>query len=145
MSGEVERAVIDASVVLPLVLDDPRRQACLDLLDRLQAEGSLLLAPSLFAYETTNGVTRGLLAGGITPHEAERALQRLDDLSIHLITPDLELRHRASTWTQDLRRTAAYDSFYLAVAERHGCDLWTTDQKLVRSADLPWVRLVPPG
>ncbi len=40
-----------------------------------------------------------------------------------------------------LNRAAAYDSFYLALAESLGCELWTADQRLHNAVDLPWVRL----
>jgi hypothetical protein len=35
---------------------------------------------------------------------------------------------------------AAYDSFYLGLAERLGCELWTADRRLRNAVDLPWVR-----
>jgi predicted nucleic acid-binding protein len=44
-------------------------------------------------------------------------------------------------WTRRLNRAAAYDSFYLAVAESLGCELWTADQRLSKAVDLPWVCL----
>ena len=41
-----------------------------------------------------------------------------------------------------LNRAAAYDSFYLALAETLGSELWTTDNHLYNAAAQPWVRLV---
>ncbi len=37
---------------------------------------------------------------------------------------------------------AAYDAHYLALAEREGCEYWTTDERLWNAvkAQLPWVR-----
>jgi hypothetical protein len=43
---------------------------------------------------------------------------------------------------QRLKRAAAYDSYYLALAESLNCDLWTTDSRLVNAVKLRWVRLV---
>jgi predicted nucleic acid-binding protein len=48
----------------------------------------------------------------------------------------------AFDWTRRLRRAAAYDSYYLALADLLKCDLWTADQHLVDAAAVPWVRLV---
>lgn len=140
--GQTEWAVLDASVVLPILLKDPRGPACAELILRLSEKGVNFTSPTLFAYETTNGLTRARLAGQIEDREGEAALQTIDDLDIRMVVPDLELRRRAFEWTRDLGRAAAYDSFYLALAERHACDLWVTDGRLARAADLPWVRLV---
>ena len=43
-------------------------------------------------------------------------------------------------------RPEAYDTQYLAVAEREGCEFWTTDSRLYNSVHhtLPWVQLVTP-
>ena len=47
----------------------------------------------------------------------------------------------AFAWTRRLNRAAAYDSFYLALAEGLQCDLWTADRRLFNAVDLPWVHL----
>lgn len=138
-----EQAVLDAGVVLPFVLNDPRRGACLGLVNDLAESGTLLLAPTLFAYETTNALTQGLRAGLLAEREVGHGIEALEAFRIDLVAPELDLCRRAFEWTVDLRRAAAYDSFYLALAERFECDLWTTDLKLVRAVNLPWVRSVP--
>jgi predicted nucleic acid-binding protein len=48
-------------------------------------------------------------------------------------------------WTLRLNRAAAYDSFYLALAERLGCNLWTADRRLWQAVSAGWVRLVGEG
>ena len=45
-----------------------------------------------------------------------------------------------SIGTLPLERAAAYDSFYLALAEQLDADLWTTDLNLVRAVGKPWVK-----
>ena len=59
--------------------------------------------------------------------------------------PDKLLAQRAFAWTERLQRAAAYDSFYLALAEVRECDLWTVDKRLARAVDRPWVILVEEG
>jgi predicted nucleic acid-binding protein len=39
-------------------------------------------------------------------------------LAIELVVPDDDLRQQGFLWTRCLNRVAAYDSFYLALAER---------------------------
>jgi hypothetical protein len=41
-----------------------------------------------------------------------------------------------------LDRAAAYDSFYLALTESLGRELWTADRHLCSAVALPWVRCV---
>jgi predicted nucleic acid-binding protein len=41
-----------------------------------------------------------------------------------------------------LNRVAAYDSFYLALAERLDAPFWTADQRLSRAANQPWINVV---
>ncbi len=48
----------------------------------------------------------------------------------------------AFDWTVRLNQAAAYDSFYLALAEALRCELWTADQHLYDAVGQPWVRWV---
>ncbi|MFQ5613908.1 MAG: type II toxin-antitoxin system VapC family toxin [Anaerolineae bacterium] len=41
-----------------------------------------------------------------------------------------------------MKRAAAYDSYYLALAETLGCELWTADRRLHNIVDLPWLHWV---
>jgi predicted nucleic acid-binding protein len=63
-------------------------------------------------------------------------------LGIRLIPPDDVLARSAFRGTVRLKRTVAYDRFYLALAEALQCGLWTADRQLRNAAGLPWVRCV---
>ena len=65
-------------------------------------------------------------------------------LGVRLIPPDAAQAALAYDWTLRLHRAAAYDSFYLALAETMGADLWTVDRRLSAAVDLPWVRALEP-
>ncbi|MCB0135046.1 MAG: type II toxin-antitoxin system VapC family toxin, partial [Caldilineaceae bacterium] len=73
---------------------------------------------------------------------AWQALELSSEIAIALISPDDELVRQAYAWTLRLKRAAAYDSFYLALAQRLGCELWTVDHKLFKAVGAPWVRYV---
>ncbi len=133
-------AVVDASVALRAVLPGPQQVECQHLLGRLQSAGLALLAPALWAYETTSGLTRAIRVGLLIPEEGRRALAQLAKLGVQLVPPDDQQRQAALEWTLRLDRAAAYDSFYLALAEALGCDLWTADERLANAAGQPWVR-----
>jgi predicted nucleic acid-binding protein len=57
-----------------------------------------------------------------------------------LIPPDIDQVRIAFDWTLRLDRTAAYDSFYLALAESLRCDLWTAARHLRNAVEQSWVR-----
>jgi len=44
-----------------------------------------------------------------------------------------------------VKRNISIDSFYLALAEKLNCELWTADLRLVDAISQPWVRLAGTG
>jgi predicted nucleic acid-binding protein len=105
------------------------------------AASCVLHAPTLWVYETTTALCKAVFFGLLTVDEAEDSLSLLQDLDIELVPPDAVQCRHAFAWTRRLNRAAAYDSFYLAVAESIGCELWTADQHLYNAVNLPWVHL----
>jgi len=138
-------AVVDASIVLRLVLPDMLREPCKALIARLVGEGFELIAPALWAYETTSALCKAVHFGVLTPEEGKRALAQVMTLGVRLVPPDDVQNQQAFEWTLRLKRASAYDSYYLALAETLGCDLWTADRRLLNAMDLPWVRWVGEG
>jgi len=138
-------AVIDANVVLKTFLPNPLSPSCRAFLEYLQQERFELLAPDLWAYETTSALTKAIRHGQITPEQGRWAMNKIHSLPVRLCPPDAAQSMDAFEWTLRLNKTAAYDSFYLALAQSLQCDLWTTDRRLVNSvaAEHPWVRSVP--
>ena len=61
-------------------------------------------------------------------------------MGVQLVAPGATLSRQAFEWMLWLKRVTAYDSYYLALAEALGCDLWTADRQLANALDLPWVR-----
>lgn len=109
------------------------------LYDQLEA-GCLLTAPTLWRYEVTSAITKSIQQGTVSQAEAAQAFAISLEFPIHLVTPNDELTRAAFQWTLKLKRTAAYDSFYLALAQQLRCELWTYDQRLANAANEPWVR-----
>jgi predicted nucleic acid-binding protein len=52
------------------------------------------------------------------------------------------LHERALLLADDYKLPAAYDGYYVALAENLGCDLWTADERLLRrlSGRAPFVK-----
>jgi len=134
--------VVDASFTIQTLLPGPRRDSFRSQMELWLEDGCMLHAPTLWVYETTTALSKAVFFGLLTVDDAEEYLSLLQDLAIELVPPDDEQCRHALAWTRRLNRAVAYDSFYLAVAESLGCELWTADQRLCNAVDLPWVRSV---
>lgn len=133
-------AVIDANLAVKTVIPNAVRAQCCAALDKLIREGYALVAPTLWSYEITSTVCKAIHFAYLTEEEGWRALNQLAALGVTLRPPDAIDNHNAVQWTLRLKRAAAYDSYYLALAERLNCELWTADQRLVNVAAQTWVR-----
>jgi predicted nucleic acid-binding protein len=133
--------VIDASLALRLILPDPRRAALRARMERWLQEGYEWVAPDLWLYEMTMALCKGAFFGLITAEEAETSLTLVTALPVQLVAADAEQARLAFAWTRRLNRAAAYDSFYLALAESLNCELWTAARRLHNAVGLPWVHL----
>jgi predicted nucleic acid-binding protein len=133
--------VIDAGFALGLVLPGPEQARLEAMAGGWRSAGVRLAAPALWFYEVTSALTKAVHFGALTEDEGRRALGLLAGLEVRLVPPDAPQAALAYDWTLRLRRAAAYDSFYLALAEALGADLWTTDRRLRAAVDLPWVRV----
>jgi predicted nucleic acid-binding protein len=133
--------VVDAGIALKLVLPGPDQARLRALADEWRRDGAALVAPDLWLYEVTSALAKAVHFEVLTEDEGRRALGLLHRLDVRLVPPDATQVVLAYDWTRRLRRAAAYDSFYLALAETLGADLWTTDRRLHAAVDLPWVRV----
>jgi predicted nucleic acid-binding protein len=116
--------VIDASAVVDLVTKSSREGRI-----AFAIRGRALAAPQIVFLEVVHACRRMLRAGDLTPTAAERAIAELAllDLTAH---DHLPLMPRV--W-QLRDRCTAYDAAYVALAERLGRPLLTTDARLTRA------------
>ena len=135
-------AVIDASFTFKTVVPNPLQERHRSVIRTLMGDGSQLVAPTLWTYETTSALTKAVYFEQLTLGDAQQALRDAAALGVRLVPPDDSRTLRALDWTVRLRRVAAYDSFYLALAEATECDLWTGDRRLRNAVNLPWIRMV---
>ena len=132
--------VVDASVAFRLILPGPQQDHYRSLMTQWVHDGHQLLAPTLWVYEMTSALCRAVRFGELLLEEGQRALGLAQALGIQLMPPDDNQVRLAFEWTVSLNRAAAYDSFYLALAETLGCELWTADKRLARAVNRPWVQ-----
>ncbi|NEU77060.1 type II toxin-antitoxin system VapC family toxin [Hassallia byssoidea VB512170] len=134
---------VDANFVVGLLSGGTIAVPFIYLWDQWQNAAYTPVAPALIYYEVSNAFHRLSLAGQLLPEQAEQSLNAALNLNITLYG-DAELHREAFTLARSLRLSATYDSHYLALAQRLGCEFWTADRRLYNSvqASLPWIHLV---
>lgn len=136
-------AIIDASIAIRAILPNPLQGYCQALVQTFADVQPV--APTLWVYETTSAISKAVHFDQLTENEGRQALEQVDALGVQLFVPDLEQNRIASGWTRRLKRASAYDSFYLALAEALGCDLWTADKRLYNAltdTQLEWLHWI---
>lgn len=119
--------VPDASALLEVLLDTPRRPS---VLNRLRQNREDLIAPDLVTVEVARVLRRNLRSGLISAEQADAALGDYLDLGIALypITPMIE-----AVW--GLRdNVTVEDAAYVVLAQIADATLLTTDQRLANAA-----------
>src|SRR5947209_724548 len=120
-----EPVVVDASVAIKWVLEEADSEIAQALLDGWISEKKVILAPALLAYEITNIVYRKSFKGEISLDRAKQSVKAILETDLQLDYPeDAELCLRSIELAKRFNLPAAYDSQYLALAEREECDLW---------------------
>lgn len=136
--------VIDANFALKTTIRDPLQPRLQALMTQWRRDGDTIYAPTLWRYETTSTLTKLIHLKSLTEAEALHGLQLIARLPVKLIQPDDQQTQKAFEWAVRLRRAAAYDSFYLALAETASDGLWTADERLFNATKslVPWVHWV---
>lgn len=131
---------IDASFALKLVLFEPGSEEAHHLWESWLGSDLLIIAPLLLFFEATSVIRNHVHRELISEEAGRKALEALQALSIRAVHSE-ELHLRAWEIATCFNRPTAYDSYYLAVAEATGCDLWTADQRLYNAVgeELSWV------
>lgn len=135
--------VVDANIVIKWVLDEPDSNIAQALLAEWTDKGLVILAPVLLAYEVANILYQNVRRGEITLEKAKKSLTEilLSEL-VFDFSQNLDIGIRAIELADKYKLPATYDSHYLALAEREGCELWTADTRMWRGVkgNLAWVR-----
>ena len=133
---------VDASMVIRRVIF-PEHASVQQVWELWARENRSLVAPSLLFYEVTNGMYRYQRQGWLSSETVAMALSAALALPIELVG-DPDLHQRARALAERFELPATYDAHYLALAERLGVELWTTDARLVSALQpyhLEWLRL----
>jgi predicted nucleic acid-binding protein len=121
--------VVDASVALKWVLDEPGSAAA----DALRDEQ--LIAPVLWLAEAANALWRNTRIGQLTQAEAANFFSELKNAPVASLSMESHL-DRALTLAMELAHPI-YDCFYLALALHHNTHVVTADRRFAALAALP--------
>lgn len=113
--------VVDASALVDVLVDSPRRDACLAHMHQP------LVAPAHQPAEVLSAVARLVRAGSVSTRAARRALREMAQLEQELVEPDEGDLVAALAGRENVR---VLDGLYVALALRRRCPLLTTDRRL---------------
>ena len=138
--------VVDANVAIGAIL--PVLSAGVDMLEQFagwRREGVRLVAPMLWLAVCVSVIRRSVHEQAISPGEGRVAIEDLFALEVETMPLDEKMCRSAFAWAERLGQAKAYDGLYLALAERLGAEMWTTDERLVREAQqagVAWVQWI---
>ena len=135
--------VVDTSIVIKWVLNEPDSAMALALLTKWSSNGTAIYAPALLIYELTNALYQHMRKNDETLDEAKQALVDAFLIDLELDSSlDIALSMRAMEFAHQHKLPATYDPHYLALAERENCEYWTADKRLWNAVKgkLHWVR-----
>lgn len=135
--------VVDSGIMLASVLAEAHSEKARALIGWLIGQGATIVVPTLFLYEVVAVLRKNVYRGLLSPGEA---LKHRDVLLAQPVQPmiDSGLLRRAYELAEQFNRPTAYDSQYLALAERLGCEFWTADERLFNATNqqLKWMKWV---
>ena len=133
--------VADSSIFLASIFQESLTPKATAIIKFWVTTNVNLAAPSLFQYEIVAVLRKHVYQGNITLQESVKGRDILLSQPIQFLFDD-DLLRRAYDLSTRFNRPTAYDSQYLAVAERLGCEFWTVDERLYNAVanDLSWVK-----
>ncbi len=121
--------VVDASLVLRLLIDEPGSAQAQALWQGWRGQRAVVAAPTLLVYETVNGLHQAWRRDILGAEALQEALEVFAGFPVRYHGPR-RLANRAWTLARELGLEATYDTFYLALAEVLKAEFWTGDRRL---------------
>lgn len=121
--------ILDSGVFIASVYPETLTSQAKGLLKSLQAQRIALHAPHLLRYEMIAVSRKAVYQNRVTAEEGQTARDVLLSYPITLHFDEALLK-RGYELATEFNRPTAYDSQYLALAERLDCSFWTADERL---------------
>ncbi len=127
--------VVDSSVAISLVRDEPSAALVRPFIREWAEAGRSLVVPSLFWLEVLNPLAR---QHGASSQDLLNAVDELDELALTTVDPDRPLMLLTIDHIERYGLTA-YDAHYLALATQLSASLATLDSVLGVAAGARWI------
>ncbi|MGD9892899.1 MAG: type II toxin-antitoxin system VapC family toxin [Dehalococcoidia bacterium] len=124
-------AVVDVSLALKWVLDEPNSDLARRLLAEWRGNGIQPVVPSWFGCEVANTLYQRFRDGSLATIEDAEAAYDVVMRFVLVIADDPADARRAIRIALDAGQKQTYDAQYAALAERLGCELWTADDRFL--------------
>ena len=134
---------VDASLALRWVIPGPYEAEAQALLEKWQREEQTLITPWLFPFEVASAIRKYVQLGPLSQDEGDKVFALAQEFKIELLSPR-GLLLEAWELARDFNRPTIYDTSYMALAKRIGCELWTGDERLINAVGgrVAWVKWV---
>jgi predicted nucleic acid-binding protein len=136
---DVERVVLDASVVLKWFHAEEGSASAIGLQDAVNEGRLASIVPDLLFYEVANALVRGV---NKRVDEVTAATHLLHDMAWEVVAPSRTLIDDAVAMAAHRPGLTVYDAVYVALALQRNAELITADVKLHRLVGTPVTRLL---
>lgn len=128
----ISTVVVDASLALKWILEEPFSDKAKELLLRWKAEDVRMIAPGLLPFEVTSVLYERIKRGEVDLEDAREGLAAVMDAGPVLLD-HRALHAEALRLAHTLGHPNSYDTHYLTLAEREDCALWTADESFYKA------------
>lgn len=118
--------VVDASVLLAVILEEPRKADLLVL-----TEGATLVAPGCLRWEMGNAFSAMLKRGRLGIDEVSEGLSIFERIPVR----EMDVRLHSALSLSHRYGIYAYDAYYLDLARRTSNSLLTLDRRMAKIAE----------
>jgi len=124
--------IVDTSVALKWALAEIHSANANALRRDVLHRREEIVAPTLLLYEATNTLYQAGRDGIVPWHSVAQGLEDILTV-VRLRPPTITTAKQAVALARMTTQTYAYDTQFLALAERLNCDLWTADERFQRA------------
>jgi predicted nucleic acid-binding protein len=137
----VSRVVVDTSLAIKWVKEEEGSLEAWTQRRLWNGDGTRVHVPNWFSCEFTNVLFQAVRSQRLTLHEAVSSIGSIASY-VSVLEADLDLAPRVLRIALETGQKASYDSYYVALAEHHECELWTADARFWRAVNsaFPFVK-----
>lgn len=137
-----ERICLDSSVAAKWVFPEVHSEEAKEIQTDVADGRTQIVVPDSFFVECVSAAYHKLQQSLADMEQAQAALGILQQVPAD-VTAVRDVPHQTITLAERLNITV-WDAAYLAVAEYHGCEFWTADERLARQVrrHVNWVKLL---